>query len=409
MTSSVDDMRFTQLASACEVSQEDYNPYCCALAKSLSGGHDEIHSKVIEFMKKAASPGATACTSNFQPFEFQDKTTPEERENGQSLWPTGFWRRQESNGREGERILVEITVQRDRRTGGFLISSKSSRNCAVNSRSRHKQASHVATDGAANQAPVDPLEDARFHGYYNAVTKSLTKKEGFSRQSTEEEEADRLAALANESRVCRFCFDVTCGLDEFDPLVNPCNCSAPIHLQCLRRWQRVQLDSAPRPSRESTAARAATCEVCGALLIVDGERVKPPMRTAICRADALMPTPNDPEVIVNHELRPKKVALRRFPASVESPNVFSGSSVEGGQAVEVLEQDASGEFFRVRMLNDAGPDGMLHCPAGVEGWIQHVYLEWNEENLGSWVPPNSTPENPACCPPREFTRCTAQM
>merc|ERR1719236_52129 len=87
-----------------------------------------------------------------------------------------------------------------------------------------------------------------------------------------------------------------------------------------------------RRSPDEARARAVTCEVCGAHLVTDGSRQRPFASTAICRAHGGF----------------GKVALRRVPTLSRDSRNFSEFSMAEGQQVDVLEQDASGEFFRVR-------------------------------------------------------------
>eukprot|EP00747_Dinoflagellata_sp_TGD_P221190 gnl/TRDRNA2_/TRDRNA2_93061_c0_seq1.p1 gnl/TRDRNA2_/TRDRNA2_93061_c0~~gnl/TRDRNA2_/TRDRNA2_93061_c0_seq1.p1 ORF type:complete len:592 (+),score=112.62 gnl/TRDRNA2_/TRDRNA2_93061_c0_seq1:131-1777(+) len=67
-----------------------------------------------------------------------------------------------------------------------------------------------------------------------------------------------------EERLCRYCFEGTEGGE----LISPCNCGGSqkyVHLQCLRRWQRMVLVSQPtHPSFYERDARHHTCNVCKA-------------------------------------------------------------------------------------------------------------------------------------------------
>jgi len=179
---------------------------------------------------------------------------------------------------------------------------------------------------------------------------------------------DAEAASASDSnpRECRLCLDTVlegCSAEEAI-LSSPCECSAPVHVGCLRRWQSVQIEEARREnwSEGEAAARADTCEVCGACLITSGVRRRPVVGKAICRAHGGF----------------GQVALRRVPALSRATRNFTELSAAEGQELEVLEQDSSGEFFRVRALKapryrEQGTVAVAH------GWIRHVYLEWPAE------------------------------
>eukprot|EP00747_Dinoflagellata_sp_TGD_P170310 gnl/TRDRNA2_/TRDRNA2_201558_c0_seq1.p1 gnl/TRDRNA2_/TRDRNA2_201558_c0~~gnl/TRDRNA2_/TRDRNA2_201558_c0_seq1.p1 ORF type:complete len:228 (-),score=33.91 gnl/TRDRNA2_/TRDRNA2_201558_c0_seq1:111-794(-) len=169
----------------------------------------------------------------------------------------------------------------------------------------------------------------------------------------------------SSAETCRLCFE---GSSEEDgDVLFPCNCRSGVHLSCLRRWQAVQAEQSAR-SADECIARAGTCEVCGALLVLDGSaRRQPPIRTAICRAHG----------------GSGQVALRRIPTFSRASHVFSEFAASEGQVLELLEQDSSGEFFRVRVRTaqkyrpPADETGVGAAVA--EGWLRHVYLEWPEE------------------------------
>jgi len=162
---------------------------------------------------------------------------------------------------------------------------------------------------------------------------------------------------------CRLCLDAV--LDDAScedaQLVFPCTCAAPVHVGCLRKWQAVQAQQHvdERRSTDESEARTATCEVCGARLITAGRRTQPFASTAICRAHGGF----------------GKVALRRVPTLSRNTRNFSEFSASEGQQLEVLEQDSTGEFFRVRALkaHRYREEGTI---AVAEGWIRHTYLEW---------------------------------
>lgn len=108
------------------------------------------------------------------------------------------------------------------------------------------------------------------------------------------------------------------------------------------------------------------------MLVVEGERLRPPSNFAVCRA---------------HGGR-GQVALRRVPTFSRDHLNFSEFSASEGQTLELLEQYTSGEFFRVRVRtaqryhgaeDGSGPGAV----AVAEGWIRHVYLEWPEDNPGA--------------------------
>lgn len=73
------------------------------------------------------------------------------------------------------------------------------------------------------------------------------------------------------------------------------------------------------------------------------------------------------------------MALRRVPTLSRATRNFSEFSASEGQELDVLEQDASGEFFRVRALKARKyrEEGMVSV---AEGWIRHTYLEWPAES-----------------------------
>lgn len=50
--------------------------------------------------------------------------------------------------------------------------------------------------------------------------------------------------MSDDEKICRFCFEG----EEEGPLISPCDCRGDqkyVHLQCLRRWQRMVLVSQP--------------------------------------------------------------------------------------------------------------------------------------------------------------------
>ena len=77
--------------------------------------------------------------------------------------------------------------------------------------------------------------------------------------------AKEAAAAAEEDegeRMCRYCFD---GEEEGE-LISPCGCRGGqkwVHLDCLRRWQRMVLVSQPtHPMFHNDDLRQQTCNVC---------------------------------------------------------------------------------------------------------------------------------------------------
>eukprot|EP00928_Gymnodinium_smaydae_P049113 TRINITY_DN32924_c0_g1_i1.p1 TRINITY_DN32924_c0_g1~~TRINITY_DN32924_c0_g1_i1.p1 ORF type:complete len:275 (+),score=44.79 TRINITY_DN32924_c0_g1_i1:24-827(+) len=162
---------------------------------------------------------------------------------------------------------------------------------------------------------------------------------------------------------CRLCLDAVLEDDipENCALIYPCDCAAPVHVGCLRRWQEVQVQrsSGQRRSSDESSARASTCEICGARLVLVGKRQRLFARTAICRPHGGFGL----------------VALRRVPTLSRASRHFAEFSAADGQEVEVLEQDVSGEFFRVRALKARRyrEEGTV---AVAQGWIRHIYLEW---------------------------------
>lgn len=171
-------------------------------------------------------------------------------------------------------------------------------------------------------------------------------------------------ADGNTQLECRLCLDAH-SEDAEERLVFPCNCSSPLHVSCLRRWQEVQVRQAveERRSRDEAYARVCTCEVCGAQLVLEGSRKRPFASRAICRAHGGF----------------GKVALRRIPTISRASRNFSEVSASEGQELEILEQDATGEFFRVKAVGAARyrEEGSV---AVAEGWIRGTYLEWPEES-----------------------------
>lgn len=176
-----------------------------------------------------------------------------------------------------------------------------------------------------------------------------------------------LAAQAEPQPECRLCLDAEYDAAEGEDgrLVYPCLCAAPVHVACLRRWQAAKQEQAleERRTADEARARAATCEVCNAQLVLDGERAKPFSGTAICRAHGGF----------------GKVALRRVPTMSRAHRNFSDSAVSEGQQVEVLEQDITGEFFRIR-ASKAPRYREEGTVAVAEGWIRSAYLEWPSES-----------------------------
>ena len=157
----------------------------------------------------------------------------------------------------------------------------------------------------------------------------------------------------------------------------PCNCRAPVHRGCLVQWQRVQEQQLmeQRHSFDEAQARMNTCEVCGARLLPGQKRSKPQLGSAVCRAQG----------------GTGKVALRRVPTLSRATRNFYDFSATDGQQLDVLEQDATGEFFRVRAKKAHRYRGE-GTTAVAEGWIRHVYLDWQcDLSNQSWLPPPRMP------------------
>ncbi|CAK0827660.1 unnamed protein product [Prorocentrum cordatum] len=159
---------------------------------------------------------------------------------------------------------------------------------------------------------------------------------------------------------CRLCLHAV--LEDASPedaaLAFPCDCrGSPVHWGCLRRWQQAQVQRAAEAARsaDEARARAATCEVCGARLAAAGGRKRPLAERAVCRAHG----------------GEGKVALRRVPTLSRASRNFSEFSAADGQEVEVLEQDDTGEFFRVR-ARKAPRYREQGSAALAEGWIRHI-------------------------------------
>lgn len=130
--------------------------------------------------------------------------------------------------------------------------------------------------------------------------------------------------------------------------------------------------------REGLSTRLGrACEVCGAWLITSGARARPVADTATCRAHGGQ----------------GKVALRRVPTLSRASRNFSEFSVMDGQQLEVLEQDGSGEFFRVRARKAPRyrEEGTV---AVTEGWIRHIYLEWPTETRSLMAAATPSPRMP---------------
>ena len=173
---------------------------------------------------------------------------------------------------------------------------------------------------------------------------------------------------------CRLCLaterDGAEGLEA--QLCFPCNCRAPVHHGCLMQWRRAQEDQlSERHTFDEVQARINTCEVCGARLLLEETRPQLQLCSAVCRAQG----------------GTQKVALRRVPTLSRATRNFSEFSASDGQQLEVLEQDVTGEFFRVRAVGAKRYRGE-GVTAVAEGWIRHVYLDWQS---GVSLPPPRMP------------------
>lgn len=172
--------------------------------------------------------------------------------------------------------------------------------------------------------------------------------------------ARRKDLQAEEKEECRLCLEELLEGADADGgrLIHPCTCRSAVHVDCLVQWQAVQMQW-PGRSLAERSARASTCEVCGSLWSVNGDRPSLPTRIAICRAHGGL----------------DKVALRRVPTASREHGVFSEFSAAEGQELEVLELDGTGEFFRVRAFGAQSYHGSSSV-AVAEGWIRRCYLEW---------------------------------
>jgi hypothetical protein len=97
--------------------------------------------------------------------------------------------------------------------------------------------------------------------------------EGKPDQPDEEEEEEE------EEELCRYCFD---GPEEGTMLSGICACTGGqkhVHLDCLRRWQRMVLVSQPtHPAFYQDDVRHHTCNVCAAAF-----NIPPPTRLELMR------------------------------------------------------------------------------------------------------------------------------
>lgn len=194
---------------------------------------------------------------------------------------------------------------------------------------------------------------------------------------------DERASVSDEPPMdCRLCLDTVLesASGEDAILTFPCDCSAPVHIGCLRHWQDVQVYQAisARRSFDESTARADTCEVCGARLVTAGDRERPFASTAICRAHGGFGL----------------VALRRVPTLSRATRNFTEFSAAEGQHVEVLERDSTGEFYRVRATKARRyrEEGTVSV---AQGWLRHVYLEWPEEIRDVAASSTAAPRMPA--------------
>eukprot|EP01060_Flectonema_neradi_P015342 TRINITY_DN21985_c0_g1_i1.p1 TRINITY_DN21985_c0_g1~~TRINITY_DN21985_c0_g1_i1.p1 ORF type:complete len:493 (+),score=90.36 TRINITY_DN21985_c0_g1_i1:70-1479(+) len=78
----------------------------------------------------------------------------------------------------------------------------------------------------------------------------------------EEEKKEEVIDDDDDEKMCRYCF----GDDEDGPLISPCACKGGqkyVHLECLRRWQRMILISQPtHPAYWEDDERHRLCNVC---------------------------------------------------------------------------------------------------------------------------------------------------
>lgn len=205
------------------------------------------------------------------------------------------------------------------------------------------------TSASAEYTPEEPVERA------------VHIAEAGMDAESHQDKVRRTGRHVEEKDECRLCLEEVlegATSDGGGRLVRPCRCRSAVHVECLERWRVAQQQRDDRSSAEN-AARAATCEVCGSLWSVDGQREVLPTQRAICRAHG----------------GDGKVALRRVPTAARENGVFSEFSAKEGQELDVLELDRSGEFFRVR-ASDAERYHGHDSVAVAEGWIRRCYLEW---------------------------------
>jgi len=154
---------------------------------------------------------------------------------------------------------------------------------------------------------------------------------------------------AGDERMCRFCF----GDDEDGELISPCKCKGGqkyIHLECLRRWQRMVLVSQPtHPAFWSDDIRHRMCNVC-----------KSNFTCAPPRRDELMVSFTGPEI----------AALLQEGCMIASAETFT----------EMMKKQV-----------EENPLGALL--GGYHNWIDSAYLITDvEENDGTLVLPLETME-----------------
>ena len=84
--------------------------------------------------------------------------------------------------------------------------------------------------------------------------------------ATMETKVDAAAEEEEEEELCRYCFD---GPEEGKMLSGICACAGGqkhVHLDCLRRWQRMVLVSQPtHPAFYQDDVRHHKCNVCAAV------------------------------------------------------------------------------------------------------------------------------------------------
>ena len=112
--------------------------------------------------------------------------------------------------------------------------------------------------GSMNESHARREAYAKASHAFNASSEVFCKLFGTSVQSesagaakdAEDEEQEE-----EDGEACRFCFSSK------GKLINPCECKDPVHIECLKKWQREVLLSQPtHPKYQTTIDRI--CNVC---------------------------------------------------------------------------------------------------------------------------------------------------